>query len=172
MLYERVPHGKGGFAPADFLAYQRESRAFEHLAAYREEPFNLTGNNQPQRIAGAVVTPDFFSVMKVPAQICRAFSANVDKPGTPLVVLSHSLWRARFAADPNILGKSVDIDGEPHTVVGVMPASFGFPLDCQAWTLSRFAVPEQPLNPTEKPNPRSSYFSPLLPSCCSSPAST
>jgi len=158
MLYERVGKGES-FSSADFLDYQRESHAFEHLAAYREEPFNLTGSYQPQRIKGAVVTPDFFAVMKVPAQMGRVFAVNSDKPGTPLVILGHALWQARFAADPNILGKSVDIDGEPRTVVGVLPSSFGFPLDCQAWTLSRFAVPEQPLNPTvDFSNVRDSHY--------------
>ncbi|HMD48228.1 MAG TPA: ABC transporter permease, partial [Bryobacteraceae bacterium] len=140
--------GPGTLAPADFLDYRAQSHAFENLAAYRETALNLTGRDQSQRIIGAIVTPDFFAVMRVPAELGRTFLSQVDRPGAGrLIVLGDTLWRQYYGADPNILGKSVEIEGEPHTVIGVMPPYFRFPDQSVAWTLSHYAVPEHALRP-------------------------
>lgn len=147
------------WSPADFLDFRRQSGSFEYLAGYREENVNLTGRDRPQRINGAGVTADFFAAMKIQTQIGRAFDPRRDKPGTPLAVLSDSLWRRQYGADPNISGKTLDIDGVSRTIIGVMPASFQFPAECEIWTLSRFAVPEYPLTPTvHRSNDRGGHY--------------
>jgi putative ABC transport system permease protein len=148
-LYERPADGsKEAWSPADFLDFRRELGSFAYVAAYREGPLNITGRAQPQRVNGAVVTADFFAAMRVEPQIGRTFDPGRDKPGVPLAVLGDSLWRRQYGADPNIAGKTLDIDGQPRTIAGVMPAAFQFPAECEIWTLSRFAVPEYPLAPT------------------------
>lgn len=160
-LYERVAGGgaAAAWSPADFLEFRRHLRSFTHVAAYREGPLNITGRAQPQRINGAGVTADFFAAMNVSPQLGRTFDPQRDRPGTPLAVLSDSLWRRQYGADPNIAGKTVDIDGEPRTITGVMPAGFQFPAGCEAWTLSRFAVPEYPLAPTvDRSNDRGGHY--------------
>ncbi|MGH9582092.1 MAG: ADOP family duplicated permease, partial [Bryobacteraceae bacterium] len=160
MLYSRFADTEmNGPSPADFLVYKNQSHSFEHLAAFRDLSMNINGHDRAQRILGVVVTPGFFEVMKVPAQIGRTFTP-ADKPGTPIVVLSHSLWQEDYAADPNIVGKSIEIDGTPRTITGVMPAQFRLPLEAQLWTLSRFAVIAHPLSPFSDPSNRrgSHYF--------------
>lgn len=161
MLYGRLPSGETeGPSPADFLDYQRQSHSFELLSAVRETPMNLAGRDQPERIQGAVVSAEFFDLMKAPAEIGRAFSAQADKPGAAVAVLSDALWRNRYGGDPHLVGQTINVDGGLRTVVGVMPARFAFPPECQAWVLSRFSVVEQPLSPFEDPSSRrdSHYF--------------
>ncbi|MGH9695208.1 MAG: ABC transporter permease, partial [Bryobacteraceae bacterium] len=159
-FYERLADGTTeSWAPADFLDIRRQSGSFAYLAGYREENFNLTGRDRPQRINGASVTADFFAAMQVQPQIGRAFDPGHDKPGTPLAVLSDSLWRRQYGADPNIANKTLAIDGEPRTIAGVMPAGFQFPAQCEIWALSRFAVPEYPLTPTvDRSNDRGGHY--------------
>ncbi len=148
MLDGQSDGGPGTLSPADFLDYRAQSHVFENLAAYRESALNVTGKDQSRRIIGAIVTPDFFAVMKTQAELGRTFLTQIDKPGAGrLIVLSHALWQESYGADPNILGKAVEIDGEPHTVIGVMPPYFRFPDQSVAWTLSRYAVPEHALRP-------------------------
>jgi len=159
-LYERQADlDRAVWSPADFLDFRRELGSFAYLAAYREGPLNITGRDQPQRINAAVVTADFFAAMSVQPQIGRTFDPRRDKPGVSLAVLSDSLWRRQYGADPNIAGKTLDIDGQPRTITGVMPASFQFPAECEIWTLSRFAVPEYPLAPAiDRSNDRGGHY--------------
>jgi len=155
MVYGSAGGDLGSPAPADFLDFRAQSHSFEALAAFRETALNLAGSDTPQRATGAIVTAGFFAVMKVQAELGRVFLAERDRPGDGrLVVLSHSLWQRYYSSDENILGKAVDIDGEPRTVVGVMPASFRFPEQSEAWLLSRYEVPEHALRPQVDQSPR------------------
>ena len=160
MVYERLADGgPESFSPADFLDYKRQGHFFQHLAAYREYSFNLTGQDQPERVSGAIVTADFFSVLAVRARVGRTLLPEQDKPGARTVVLGYSLWQSRYGGDPNIAGKAIDVDGEPRTVVGVMPQYFEFPAGTELWAAARYAVPEQPLNPLKDfSNVRDSHY--------------
>lgn len=159
-LYERWEGELDSLAPADYLDYQRQAKCFAGLAAYRQDPFNLAGQNRPERLQGAVVTPNFFSVFGVPAELGRTLDPTRDKPGTSRnVVLSYSLWKRRYAGSPNILGKALSIDGEPVTIVGIMPPSFSYPGNADLWMAARFRVPEHPLRPFVDPSSsRSSHY--------------
>jgi predicted permease len=140
-------------APADFLDFRRASSSFSHLAAYRELPFNLSGKGEPERVNGAMVTSDFFSVFGVDAFRGRTISPEVERPGVAsVVVIGFGLWQRKFGGDPGILGKAVNIDGELRTVVGVMPPAFAFPAGTELWTSSRFAMIPHPLKPLEDPS--------------------
>jgi putative ABC transport system permease protein len=158
-----VDSAAGTFAvsPADFLEGYARAEAFEHLAAYRETSFNAAAHEGAERVSGAVVSPAFFSVLGVNPLHGRLISPAQDAPGgARVVVLGHALWRKRFGGDPGVLGRSINLDGEPRTVVGVMPEGFQFPSGAELWASSRYSVPEHPLRPTEDPTARrdSQYF--------------
>ncbi|MBV9266740.1 MAG: ABC transporter permease, partial [Acidobacteriaceae bacterium] len=147
-LYERWQGELSSLAPADYLDYQNQAKCFENLAGFRQDPFNLGGHNRPERVQGAVVTPNFFSVFRVPAKLGRTLDAAQDKPGgSRNAVLSYSLWKRRYGGLTSILGQTISVDGEPVTVIGVMPAAFTYPANAEMWMAARFRVPEHPLRP-------------------------
>lgn len=112
----------------DFLTLSESPRTFEHLGAFLGSSFNLTGRGEPARFDGARVSAGFFSVLGVAPELGRTFREEEDRPGAAkVVVLSHRLWRDRFGGDLAILGRAIDLDGAPHTVLGVMPEGFSFP---------------------------------------------
>src|SRR5262245_47495499 len=110
-----------------YAHYRDHSKSFENIGAGREYVVNLTGAGDPERLKVMVVTHTFFSTLGVEAAKGRVFTPDENRPGRKIVVvLSDSLWRRRFAADPEIVGKSIRLDGEGYTVVGVMPPSFQY----------------------------------------------
>ncbi|HTM43292.1 MAG TPA: ABC transporter permease, partial [Terriglobales bacterium] len=101
---------------------------FSGIAGYKNDTANLTGSGQPERIHITEATSNLFSVLGVEPSMGRTYTAEEDRPGAGKVaVLSYGLWKRRYGADRNILGRAVDLDGQPYTVIGVMPASFQFP---------------------------------------------
>jgi predicted permease len=129
----------GAFSPQDFEDLKRESSAYEALAAYRFIPGNssstLLGEGAPEDLETALVSAEFFAVLGVGAKLGRVPRAEENLVGANRVaVLSDSLWRQRFEADPGIVGDTISLDGEPFTIVGVMPESFTFPSsEAKAW---------------------------------------
>ena len=102
--------------------------SFRHMAAFRADSFNLTGSGNPEMFDGVRASADFFSVFGLPPALGRTFSAWDDQPGhEDVVVLSHRLWSTRFGASTSIVGRTIDLNGHPYTVIGVMPSSFTFP---------------------------------------------
>jgi hypothetical protein len=92
------------------------------LAAYAENAFNLAGGERPEHVSGASVSASLFDVIGISPRLGRGLLPEEDREGgRAVVVLSDSLWRSHFRADPSILGKTVRLDGEPRSVVGVMP---------------------------------------------------
>jgi predicted permease len=107
---------------------------FTHVAAYAPGGLNLSDINAPRRLNVTLVTPDFFATLGVPVALGRGFTADEGRPGAPHVaVLSDGLWRDQFGADPDIIGKDVRLSDVPYQVVGVMPRSFRFPQESDAW---------------------------------------
>jgi putative ABC transport system permease protein len=123
-------------APLNYLDWEQQAQSFEHLTAYVNAFFNLTGSGTPERLAAAQVTPNLFPALGVEPLVGRWFVAPEGAPGqTAFVLLSYALWQRRFGADPGIVGQTIRLDGEPHLVVGVMPRGFQFPgQDIQVWT--------------------------------------
>jgi putative ABC transport system permease protein len=112
----------------DFEAFRESNRAFAALAAVRERNFSLTGHGEAERLYGARVSANLFSVLGVHPEIGRPFSPAEDVAGRDrVVIMSHGFWTRRFGADPGILNRTLLLDGEPHLVVGVMPRGFLFP---------------------------------------------
>jgi predicted permease len=116
----------------DVLTYQRETKSFTDVAGYNESTYNLTGQGEPRKVQGARVTSNVLSVLGVAPMLGRNFTADEDQIGNErVVILSYQMWRSLFASDPNILGKSITLNHQPHTVVGVMSKNFVFPIETQ-----------------------------------------
>ncbi|HSY59983.1 MAG TPA: ABC transporter permease, partial [Terriglobales bacterium] len=137
MVVNNLPGQSGdrnSVSPADYLAWKAESRSFEKMGAYEWSDVNLTGNGDPQKLAGANVTANFFDILQISPQLGRAFLPDEEQPGHDQeVILGHGLWVRQFGSDANILGKKVTIDGVSDTVVGVMGDDFDFPTSVQVW---------------------------------------
>ena len=134
LLTETLPQMGGvdevGVSAAEYLDYRSTNRCFSEIAAYQTSGFNLTGGGTPLRVRAASVSASLFPLLGTPPALGRTFAAGEDREGAgPVAVLSYSLWRDRFGLDGNVLGTSIRLDGKPFTVIGVMPASFQFPLD-------------------------------------------
>lgn len=121
-------------APATYFDWQKEARSFDRLAAYAWQEVNLTGEGNPQKVNAFRISANLFEMLGVQPQLGRAFIGEEEQPGKDQeIVLGHALWEQRYASDPQILGKSVKVDGKSYTVVGVMGKGFDFPLPAEAW---------------------------------------
>src|ERR1017187_4645150 len=102
--------------------------SFESVGIARDSVFNLTGGGQPEQVKGATVSATLFPVLGVQPSLGRAFTEEEDQSGHDQVaILADSLGRRRYQADPAIVGRKILLDGKPHEIVGVLPASFHFP---------------------------------------------
>ncbi len=112
----------------NFLDWRDRTRSFEGMSAVSGGSANLTGTGDPIAVPGMEVSPNFFSVLRVRPALGRSFLPQEGVPGQDHVaILSYGLWQSRFASDPRILGRKITVDGEPTTVVGVMPVGFALP---------------------------------------------
>jgi putative ABC transport system permease protein len=121
-------------APATYLEWRQQAKSFDKMAAYAWDEISLTGNGNPQKVQAFNITANFFDLLGVRPQIGRAFLPEEEIPGkNHEIILGHALWELRYAADPNIVGKTVKVDGLDYAVVGVMGKGFDFPLPAEAW---------------------------------------
>ena len=123
-------------APANFFDLRNQNQVFEQIGAYGPDDVNLTGDGEPERLDGQVVTANVFSILGVPASLGRTFSPGEDEPGQEhVVVLSDKLWQRRFNRDPSIINRPITLNGESFIVIGVMPRGFFFPTrEIELWT--------------------------------------
>lgn len=136
----------------NFFDYRSNSNSvFEHLVSYRDNQFVLSGDEQATHLDGEIVSSDLFELLGVKPELGRGFLAEEEKAGTRVVVLSHELWQSHFGGDRGIIGRSVTMDGNSFTVIGVAPPGFHFPADSpttQIWTtLAVDAVVSKPHTP-------------------------
>jgi putative ABC transport system permease protein len=130
-------------SPVEFLAYQAQQTSFSEMASYRNMPFTVTGAAEPEYVQGVIVSPNYFSLLGVPAARGRVFQPEDVRPGAPrMAVFSHDLWQKRYGADPNLIGRSLTINGESATVIGVMPPNFQLNLNMELWLSPRQIVPD------------------------------
>ena len=114
-------------SPANWLDWQAQSEALQSAAAWNAQSVTLTGVGQPVRLAGQVVSAEFFPLLGVEPQLGRTFLPDDDQPDVPRVaVLSSRLWQQRFGGDPGVVGQTIQVNDLPVEVVGVMPATFQF----------------------------------------------
>ena len=116
-------------APANFFDLRNQNQAFEGIGAHGPQDINLTGDGEPERLNGELVTANVFSILGVDPALGRTFLPEEDQPGQHrVVVLSDALWQRRFNRDPSIVNRNITLNGESFTVVGVMPRGFFFPV--------------------------------------------
>jgi predicted permease len=121
------------FSEAIFLNFRDQvesepDRIFENVAVYQFASFNITSGDLPERVQGAVVTADFFKVFRMDPELGRTFRREEEQPGAgKVVIIANGLWRNRFGSDPNLIGKTISLNGNSYTVVGIMPTRFEMP---------------------------------------------
>ena len=121
----------------DFADFRAQNRTLESVAAYDTNTATLSGSGEPRHLDTALVSANLFDVLRTTPLLGRTFVASEDQPGTHAAILSYHLWTSQFGANPHIVGHSITLDAKAYTVVGVMPASFQFPLTAQPrdlWT--------------------------------------
>ncbi|HJT79745.1 MAG TPA: ABC transporter permease [Chthoniobacterales bacterium] len=121
---ERIP-----VSPPEFLDYQKQTKSYRHLAAFTYRDLNLTGGDVPERIQGASVSAAVWPLLGVKPIRGRVFDQTEEGEGrNNVIVISERLWQRRFNSDSTLVGKTVSLNGSGHTVVGIMPKTFEFPL--------------------------------------------
>ena len=137
---------QGSVGPTDFLDYRSQNKTFEQFAASGSMmlPMNLTGSGEPERLNASIITGNYFDTFGVRPALGRGFSLENEKTGQDHVtVLSHAFWQTRFGGDPNIVNKTINLDGKAYEVLGVMPAEVVLPQPAQLWVPLNFdADPE------------------------------
>ncbi len=124
--------------------YRRRASTLAEVAAWDDTQVNLTGGGDPERLPAANVTANLFSTLGVLPQFGRTFTAAEAVPNGPrLVILSHGLWQRRYAGDPSIVGRAIQIDGSAYQVVGIMPRDFVLPTDFHNPNPSALWMPQQ-----------------------------
>ena len=130
-VQERMPKIQAGSFPVsgpDVPDFRRLNQAFEDLGAYAGARLDLAGGGAPERIVGARTSAALFRVLGVKPLLGRTFEDREDAVGSNVVLLGYAIWQRAFAGDDHIVGRTISINRVPHTVIGVMPASFEFPL--------------------------------------------
>jgi putative ABC transport system permease protein len=135
---------RSSVSPGSFNEWRAQAASFEELVTYNNSHFNLTEGDRPERVTGARVTTNFFKALGAQPERGRTFSPEEGEEGRGAVVLvKHSLWERRFGSDPALVGKTISLDGKPHTVVGIMPKDFEFPMNgSELWAPIAFSPKE------------------------------
>jgi len=121
-------------SPANYLDWRSQSSSFEQMAAYGFRSFTVGGKERPEAIQAAAVASDFFPLLRVQPLLGRTFAPDEDRPGQGhVVVLSYNFWGDHFASDRNVVGRTILLDGENYSIVGVMPETFRFPSWGKIW---------------------------------------
>lgn len=149
---------ESGMSAGDFLDVRRQSRSLATIAGHRQDQISAVSRGEPVLFAGSFVTLDFFDVFGTPAAAGRTFSRARDAAGERLVVLSDEAARQLYPGVPAV-DRNVRLNGEDHTVVGVMPRGFEWPQGSRVWVLSPNEVPPAPVEGADAPTSREvGYF--------------
>jgi predicted permease len=120
---------RGNLSVADFVDWQNGNTVFEDVAAYSRNRFTLTGEGQAEEVAGSAVTADFFSILGIKPVLGRTFQPGDDAASGPsLVVITASLWQRRFTGSRDAIGRVIEVNSSPATIIGVVSEGFGFPV--------------------------------------------
>jgi predicted permease len=115
-----------GVTPEEFAVWRNQPQSFDGITAAAGMVFNLSGTSEPERIHGGRVSTNFFSMFGIKPALGRDFLPGDEVDGR-VVILNQSLWRRQFYADPSLIGKTITLNNQPYTVVGIMPSEFRFP---------------------------------------------
>src|SRR5262245_41847400 len=127
VLTEKTRRGRIGVSYPNFLDWRERAQSFTEMAGFRGALLNLTGVDKPVRLQGRAVSWNFFRMLGVRPQLGRMFVEADDRAGSAsTTLLSHSLWQEKFGGDPAVIGKTISLNGNSFTVIGVLPAEFEF----------------------------------------------
>ena len=126
--------GNSGLSYANFEDLRQRVGSFADIGIQSARSMTLTDGDEPERILAATVSANLFPLLGIRPALGRLFREDEDRPGAPAVILlSHDIWQRRYSGDPNVIGRSIPVNGKPTTVVGVMPPRFKFPEDQLLW---------------------------------------
>src|SRR5215469_5360545 len=134
---------RGPISAYNFSDWQKQAGVFERMAAYGFDSFSYWSGNVAERMSGVEVSADFFRVLRVAPALGRDFQGDEDAPGKPhSAILSYGAWQRRFGGDRDVVGRTMIVNGEPCTIIGVMSASFsGFPdPNTEIWALPAYVL--------------------------------
>lgn len=117
----------------NLLDWQHRSTAFSAIAGYRLRTLNITGRGEPRYVNGARASVNFFPVLGVTPALGRTITIDEDRANARVAVITDRLWRSQFNRDASAVGSVVDLDGEPYTIIGVLPETFEFQLRADVW---------------------------------------
>ncbi len=134
MVWTKLPGGKNSVASGDFLEWQRRSTSFQGMGAWTGASFNIATNDRPEQVTGSRRSPGLFTTEGLPLLLGRDFLPEEGEPGRDhVVILSHRLWSKRFGANRDLIGKDIRMNGEPYTVVGILPPGVHDRFNSQLW---------------------------------------
>ena len=146
VVWSKIQGERNSVSPGDYFEWKRRSTSFQDLNAWSGGSYNVATREQPEQIDGSPQTPGFFKMAGLPMLLGRDFLPEEGEPGrSHVVVLSNRMWSRHFASDPDIIGKDIRMNGEPYTVVGVLPPGMHDRLPMQLWVPLAFK-PEQTTN--------------------------
>ena len=125
--FSRIGGAKSRVSPGTFLDWRRRTHSIDQLAAYAMRDVDLSGGGPPEQVLGLAVTSNLLPMLGVQPLLGRTFASNEEGPETKAVVLSYGLWQRRFGGDAALVGKSIAMNGESYTVLGIMPRGFVYP---------------------------------------------
>jgi predicted permease len=143
----------------DFFDWRSQNHTLDHLVSYHDNSFTLTGLERPVQVDAEIVSWDLLPALGISPELGRGFTADEEKAGTHVVLISHALWASHFGADKSIVGKAVHLSGDLYTVIGVMPRTFRFPMNqprVGIWTT--LAADDDPKDPKPNTSNRGSHF--------------
>jgi putative ABC transport system permease protein len=129
-IYQAIPKAIAqpiGFSAPDYVAFEQRATSFESMGTFRNREYELSGIEQPERISVARVSASLFDTLGVGPALGRPFTRQEDEGRQSVAVLSDGLWRRKFGADRALIGRSIVLDRQAYTIVGVMPREFRFP---------------------------------------------
>src|SRR6188508_297098 len=126
---------RGGISYADYKDFRDQSATAAALAGFSRRSLTISdGSSEPTRYDGCTVTWNLFSLLGQPPVLGRDFSPEDDRPGAePVIMLSHEVWQTRYSGDAGAVGRAINVNGRPHTIIGVMPPRFAFPETQRLW---------------------------------------
>ena len=127
---------RAGLSPGDYADWRRQNASFSDMGAYasNSQGFNLSGEGEPQRVEAGYADSGLFPMLGIRPAAGRAFFREEDRPGSaPIVILGHRLWQGRYGGDPGVIGRSISLDNQRYTIVGVLPPGMQLMRSADLW---------------------------------------
>ena len=149
----------GAVSYPDFFDWRAQNRTLDHLVSYHDGQYTLIGTASPAHVDAEITSWDLLPTLGVGPELGRGFTADEEKRGSRVILISHALWQSQFGGDKSILGRSVNLSGNLYTIIGVMPASFRFPvIEPQIGVWTTLADDDDPNDPHPATTNRGSHF--------------